>query len=78
MVTTDLATQARLIGSYKFGRTQGKRFGVHARSALGHVNGYLKSIIEAIADAKLRRMERELELSGIRFDRSNNSRPAER
>jgi len=27
---------------------------------------------EAIANAKLRRMERELELRGIRFDRPNN------
>ena len=69
---------------YKFGRTQGKRFRVHARHALGHVNGYLKSMIEAIANAKLRRMERELGLRGIRFDRSNNdwvarkSRPTER
>ena len=41
-------------------------------------------MIEAIADAKLRRMERELELRGIRFDRSHNdwvvpkSRPTER
>jgi hypothetical protein len=31
-------------------------------------------MIEAIANAKLRRMERELELRGIRFDRSNESR----
>jgi hypothetical protein len=33
-------------------------------------------MIEAIADAKLRRMERELELRGIRFDRSNRDRVA--
>jgi hypothetical protein len=58
---------------YKFGRIQGKRVRVHARSALGRVNGYLKSMIEAIANAKLRRMERELELRGIRFDRPNDS-----
>jgi len=69
---------------YRFGRTQGKRFGVHARRALGGVQGYLKSMIEAIASAKLRRMERELELRGIRLDRPNNdwvvrkSQPAER
>jgi len=49
---------------------------------LRRVNGYLKNMIEAIANAKLRRMERELELRGIRFDRSNEnwetrqSRPA--
>jgi putative heme degradation protein len=30
-------------------------------------------MIEAIADAKLRRMERELELHGIRFDQANES-----
>ena len=41
-------------------------------------------MIEAIANSKLRRMERELELRGIRYDRSNNdwvapkSRPIER
>jgi hypothetical protein len=39
---------------------------------------------EAIANARLRRMERELELRGIRFDRPNNdwvvrkSQPTER
>ena len=61
-----------------------KRVRVHARSALGRVNGYFRSMIEAIANAKLRRMERELELRGIRFDRSNESwvarksRPTER
>jgi hypothetical protein len=30
-------------------------------------------MIEAIADSKLRRMERELELRGIRFDRTNSN-----
>jgi hypothetical protein len=39
---------------------------------LSRVNGYLKNMVEAIANAKLRRMERELELRGIRFDRPNN------
>jgi hypothetical protein len=33
-----------------------------------YLNGYLKNLIEAIADAKLRRMRRELELRGIRLD----------
>jgi hypothetical protein len=69
---------------YRFGRTHGKRFRARARTALSRVNGYLKNMIEAIANAKLRRMERELELRGIRFDRPNNdwvvrkSLPAER
>ncbi|OIQ63645.1 hypothetical protein GALL_548150 [mine drainage metagenome] len=67
---------------YKFGRIQGKR--VRARSALRRVNGYFGAMIEAIANAKLRRMERELELRGIHFDRPNNngvarkSQPADR
>ncbi|MEA2918994.1 MAG: hypothetical protein QOJ15_11075 [Bradyrhizobium sp.] len=59
-------------GGYRFGRTQGKRIRVHARIALRHVNGYFKTLIAAIAKAKLRRMARELELRGIRYDRPNN------
>ena len=66
------------------GSRESARVRVHARGALGRVNGYFRSMIEAIANAKLRRMERELELRGIRFDRSNESwaarksRPTER
>ena len=51
---------------YRFGRGQ-LRYS-HGGSALSRVNGYLKNLIEAIADAKLRRMRRELELRGIRLD----------
>ena len=58
---------------YRFGRTQGKRVRVRARSALRRFNGFLQNMIEAIANSKLRRMERELELRGIRFDRANDS-----
>jgi hypothetical protein len=50
---------------------QGNRFRVRARGALGRVNGYFKGMTEAIANAKLRRMQ--LELRGIRLDRSNES-----
>jgi hypothetical protein len=57
---------------YRFGRTQRKRVRVHARTALRRANGFFKTMIEAIANSKLRRMERELELRGIRFDRSGN------
>jgi hypothetical protein len=57
---------------YRFGRMQGKRVRVQARTTLRRVNGYFKNMIEAIANAKLRRMERELELRGIRLDRPNN------
>ena len=65
---------AHLITSddYRFGRTRDKRVGVRAHGALGRVNGFLKNMIEAIADSKMRRIERELELRGYRFDRSNN------
>jgi hypothetical protein len=57
---------------YRFGRTRGKRVRVRARSALRRVNGFLQNMIEAIANSKLRRMERELELRGIRLDRASN------
>ena len=60
-------------GEYRFGRTQGKRVRVRARSALKRVNGFLQNMIEAIANSKLRRMEREFELRGIRLDRASNN-----
>ena len=68
-----LVARCKSAAGDKLGRMQGNRFRVCARNALGRVHGYLKSMIEAIADAKLRRMERKLELRGIRFDRSNNN-----
>jgi hypothetical protein len=67
-----LNTRRNEPGDYRFGRTQGKRIRVQARIALRHVNGYFKTMIAAIAKSKLRRMARELELRGIRYDRSNN------
>ena len=79
-----LMARSKSPDGYKFGRIQGRRVRVHARGALRRVNGYFRSMIEAIANSKLRRMERELELRGIRFDRSNESwvagksRPTER
>jgi hypothetical protein len=57
----------------RFGRTHGKRVRVRARTAIRRVNGFLKNMIEAIASSKLRRMERELELRGVHYDRPNNS-----
>ena len=59
------------LGSYQFGRARGKRVGT--RTVLSRVNGYLKNMIEAVASSKLRRMERELELRGVRYDRPNGS-----
>ena len=69
---------------YRFGRVHRKRLRVRARTALRRVNGYLQTMIEPIADSKLRRMQRELELRGIRYDQPDGSwktlkpRPAER
>ncbi|MBX9646111.1 MAG: hypothetical protein K2X57_03525 [Xanthobacteraceae bacterium] len=57
---------------YRFARTAGKRRRIHARRALRRINGFLSNMIEAIANSKLRRMERELELRGIRYDRRSN------
>jgi hypothetical protein len=58
---------ARPSAGYRFGRTH--RRPVRARTALSRANGYFRTMIEAIANSKLRRMERELELRGIRPDR---------
>jgi hypothetical protein len=59
------------LSGYQFGRARG----IHGRgrTALGQVKGYLKTVIEAIANSKLRRMRRELELRGVRFDQANES-----
>jgi hypothetical protein len=52
--------------SYRFGRRRER----HGRglSALYRANSYLKALIRSIADAKFRRMARELELRGTRLD----------
>ena len=68
-----LMARSQSADGYRFGRTPGRRARVRARSALRHVSGYFRTMIEAIASSKLRRMERELELRGIRFDRSSES-----
>jgi hypothetical protein len=54
---------------YRFGR--GDVTAPRSRSAWSRVNGYLKNLIEAVANVKLRRMRRELELRGIRLDQLN-------
>jgi hypothetical protein len=68
-----LMARSQSADGHRFGRRPGKRARVHARSALRHVTGYFSTMIEAIANSKLRRMERELELRGIRFDRASES-----
>ncbi len=71
-----LVTRSDPLMDYRFGRLHGKRLRVHARTALRRANGYLQTMIEAIANSKLRRMQRELELRGIRYERRNDSRQA--
>jgi hypothetical protein len=58
-------------GNYRFGRTHGRPVWGSARATLNRFNGCLKNMIEAIADSKLRRMQHELELGGIRRGRLN-------
>ncbi|WP_156438428.1 hypothetical protein [Bradyrhizobium valentinum] len=60
------------ISARRFARSHAKR-GVRMRRALRRVNGYLKAMIEAIADSKVRRMRHDLELRGIRFDPPGNN-----
>jgi hypothetical protein len=71
-----LITRSQSADDYRFGRAQRKRARVHARRSLGQLAGYFSTMIEAIANSKVRRMERELELRGIRLDRCNPERPA--
>jgi hypothetical protein len=59
-------------GDYRFARTHVKRDN-RMRSALRRTNGCLKTMIEAIADSKVRRMRRDLALRGIHFDPYGNN-----
>jgi hypothetical protein len=59
-------------GHDRFGRTRAKRIRIQVRAAFRRANDYFRKMIEAIADSKMRRMERELALRGIRFDSSKN------
>jgi hypothetical protein len=52
------------LGGYRFARTH-VAHGKPAHGPLGRVSGTFRRMVEAIADSKLRRMERELELRGI-------------
>lgn len=54
-------------GACRFGGADEKR--VRLRTASPRLGGYLRGMIEAIANSKLRRMKHELELHGYAFDR---------
>lgn len=56
---------------YRFG-SAATRHG-RGRAALNRVNSYLTRLIDRVADAKVRRMLRELELRGIHYDRENEA-----
>ena len=78
-----LITRTASPNDYRFGRTDGKRVYARTRRALRRVNGYFRNMIETLANTKLRRMERELKLRGIKHDRLSNdwvvrTEPAER
>ena len=65
------ATGGRSMSDYRFGRTQGKPARARTPNAVRHISTHLKNMIEMIANMKLRRLERGLELRGVRADRSN-------
>ena len=54
------------LSGYRFGRRH--EMYARGRSALHRANGYLKSLIQSMADAKFRRMLRELERRGRHLD----------
>lgn len=54
---------------YRFGRANARHG--RGRAALNRINGCLKMLIAGIADAKMRRLRRELAWRGIHFDPVN-------
>ena len=69
---SNLTTRHLTVNDYQFGRSRVKRSRRTSR-ALRRVNGWLKTLIEAIGNSKLRRIERELEFRGIRLDSHRNN-----
>jgi hypothetical protein len=64
----------RSANEYQFAKSHGKRVRVHLRSTFRRVNGFFTKLIAAIADSKIRRMQRELGLRGVRYGRLNDDR----
>lgn len=69
---SNLTTRQHTANDYRFGRSRAKR-SRRMRRALRRVNGWLKTLIEAIGNSKLRRIERELEFRGIHPDPNRNN-----
>jgi len=70
---SNLVTRQHTANDYRFGRSRVKR-SHRMRRALRRVNSWLKTLIEAIGNSKLRRIERELEFRGIHLDPHRNNR----
>jgi hypothetical protein len=70
---SDLIDRSAPLGGHRFGRTHGKRILAHARWAAKRAVAFLKIMHEAIVAAKLRRLTRELELRGVRYDLRNDT-----
>ena len=69
---SNLTTRQHTANDYRFGRSRVKR-SRRMRRTLRRVNGWLKTLIEAIGNSKMRRIERELEFRGIRLDPHRNN-----
>ena len=70
---SNLTIRQHTANDYRFGRSRVKR-SHRMRRALRRVNSWLKTLIEAIGNSKLRRIERELEFRGIHLDPNRNNR----
>jgi hypothetical protein len=68
-----LIARSAPFGGHRFGRTHGKRILAHAGRAARRVVAFLRIMHEAIVAAKLRRLTRELELRGVRYDLRNDT-----
>jgi hypothetical protein len=55
-----------------------KRLRVHARRVVNAVDAVLHWMIEALAASKTRRIQRELQLRGIRYVQYNDDAPSQR
>jgi hypothetical protein len=68
---SNLVTRQHTANDYRFGRSRVKR-SHRMRRALRRVNGWLKTLIEAIGNSKLRRIKRELEFRAFTRPNHNN------
>jgi hypothetical protein len=68
-----LITRSEPLSEYRFGRMHGKRVLAQARKAAKRAIAFLKIMHEAIIVAKTRRLTREFELRGVRYDLRNDT-----